>query len=146
MAPRCHQFRRATPPLGECCSSPNLSHIRIIEFNSMANSPVGLGLTRPGTQTVPSGHSLGLAVPCSPSWDAMVGPGCDRKITRTPPLRHQCLVSNLHPVRAMLYKQVIHPPMGPFSRASTLPGLQSTYWTTSSDWDNMVLNVDLRRV
>ena len=109
--------------------------------------PWNPGLTRPSTQTVPlRGNSLGQAVP---SWHAMVGPGCDPKITRTPPLRHRCLVSNLHLVRAMLYKQVIHPPMGPFSRASTLPGLQSTQstcWTTSSDWDNTVLNVDLRRV
>ena len=128
----------------------------IIQLNGRLTCGPGLDMAmEPGSY--PSWHancthpgsSLGPAVPCNPSWHAMVGPGCDRKITRTPPLRHRCLVSNLHPVRAMLYKQVIHPPMGPFSRASTLPGLQSTQstcWTTSSDWDNTVLNVDLRRV
>jgi len=108
----------------------------IIHFNSMANSPMGLGLTNamePGsypswhTNCTPSGTVRGLAVPCSSSWRAVVGPGCERKITRTPLLHHRCLVSNLQPVRDMQYKQAIHPPMGPFSRAFTLPGLQSTY-------------------
>ena len=101
----------------------------------MANSPMGLGLTNAmEPRSYPSWHTnrtpwahRGLAVPCSSSWHAMVGPGCEWKITRTPLLRHQCLVSNLQPVRAMQYKQVIHPPMGPFSRAFALPGLQSTY-------------------
>ena len=124
----------------------------IIHFNSMANSPMCLGLTNtmePGSYpswhpTVPLGHSLGLAVPCSSSWCAMVGPGCERKITRTPLLCHWCLMSNLHPVRVMQYKQVIHPPIGPFSRVFTLPELQSTYWTPLSDWDSTVLDVDLR--
>jgi len=50
---------------------------------------------------------------------AMVGPGCERKITRTPLLRHWCLVSNLHRVRTMQYKHIIYLPMGPFSRAFT---------------------------
>ena len=81
----------------------------IIQLNGRLTCGPGLNMAmEPGSY--PSWHancthpgsSLGLAVPCSPSWHAMVGPGCDRKITRTPPLRHWCLVSNLHPVRAML--------------------------------------------
>ena len=82
-------------------------------------TPGSWGLTCAGTQTVPHGHG---SVPCGAQqlyMAAMVGPGCERKITRTPLLRHWCLVSNLHRVRTMQYKQTIHPPMGPFSRAST---------------------------
>ena len=120
-----------SPAKGERCSSPNLSNIRIIYIIHFINSqltygpglqnttPWSWGLTRASTQTVPHGHGL---VPCGaqqPYMAAMVGPGCQRKLTRTPLLRHRCLVSNLHRVRTMQYNQTLHPPMGPFSRAST---------------------------
>ena len=82
-------------------------------------TPWSWGLTCASTRTVPHGHG---SAPCGaqqPYMAAMVGPGCQRKITWTPLLRHQCLVSNLHRVRTMQYNQTLHPPMGPFSRAST---------------------------
>ena len=154
MAPICRQFRRATPSWVLLCAELITHQNYITHFNSTVNSPMGPGLINamePGSH--PSWHTNrtpgGLAAPCSPSWRAMVGPGCERKITRTPLLRHRCLVSNLHRVRAVQYTRIRHSPMGPFSPASlTLLSLlrvqQSTYCRPSSDWDSTALDVDLR--
>ena len=154
MAPRCRQFRRATPPRA---SSALRRTYQTSEFYNTCqlNSQLTYGPGLRNTMELGSylrWHTNRTSWSRLSAWQCPAalhgGNGLDQVVTRTNTGRHRFVNGVSCPTYTVselcnTNKSYTHL-WAPSRGHPPWPGLQSTYWTPLSDRDSAVLDVDLR--